>query len=153
MGWNIRHLNRTTNNQPPRLTRIARGRIRLTALEVIRGIDTLVGLSELRVTEDPTCGVTLITQNALLPFVRITLVRSLAGAAGGASTLSVTLLQRGTTNAFPVVLRVPVRAVEVTRIVLAANRGRMVGVVAVLSALLDLHMWESADGEMLRQYL
>jgi len=109
-----------------------------TTLKVIRSINTLVGLSELRVTEDPTCGVTLITQNTLLPFVRITLVRSLAGAAGGASTFPVALLQRGTANTFPVVLRVPVRTIKVTRIVLAANRGRVVGVVAVLSALLDL---------------
>ena len=130
-----------------------KGEIRLTALEVIRSINTLVGLSELRVAEDPTCGVTLITQNTPLPFIRIALVRSLAGAAGGASTFPVALLHRGTANTFPVVLGVPVRTVKVTRIVLAANRSCVVGVIAVFSALLNLQMGKSADGKILRQSL
>jgi hypothetical protein len=113
-----------------------KGEIGLTALKVIRSINTLVGLSELRVTEDPTGGVTLITQNTPLPFVCITLGRNLAGAAVGASTSPVALLLGEVADTFPAALRVSIRTVEVARILLAANRSRVVGVVAVAPAFL-----------------
>lgn len=112
--------------------------IRLTALEVIRGIDTLVGPSELRVTEDPAGGVTFVTQNTPLPFICITLVRNLTGAVVGASTFPVALLQGGVADTFPTALGVSIRTVEVTRILLAANWSCVVGVVAAASAILYL---------------
>jgi len=107
-----------------------------TALEVICSIDTLVGLSELRVTEDPTGGVTLITQDTPLPFICTTLVRNLTGAAVGASTYPVALLHGGIADTFSAALSVSIRTVEVTRILLVANRSGVVGVVAAASTFL-----------------
>jgi len=123
--------------------------IRLTTLEVIPSIDTLVGLSEPRVPEDPTGGVTPIAPNVPLPLVGVTLARGLAGAGGGRSTLSVTFLVGGFANAFPLRRRVTVRTVEGTRIVLGASRHRVIGVVAALSPF--YLQTGSADDEMLCQ--
>ena len=125
-----------------------RGEIRLTTLEVIPNIDTLVGLIELRVPEDPTGGVTLIAPNILLPLVCITFGRCLAGTDGERSTYSTTFLVGGFANAFPLPRRVTVRTVEGTRIVLGANRGRVIGIVAVLSPLFYLQT-RGANGEVM----
>jgi len=79
-----------------------------TTLEVIPGIDTLIGFSEPRVPEDSRGGVTLIAPNIPLPLVGVTLVRGLAGAVGERSTLSVAFLVWGFANAFPLRWRVTV---------------------------------------------
>lgn len=123
--------------------------IRLTTLEVVPSIDTLVGLSEPRVPEDTTGSVTLFAPNVPLPLVGVTLARGFAGAVGGRSTLSVTFLVGGFANALPLQRRVTVRTVEATWIVLGASRRRVIGVVAGLS--IFYLQTGSADDEMLCQ--
>ena len=117
--------------------------IRLTALEVVPSIDTLVRiLSELRTPKNPTGSITLITQNASLPLVDVTLLWVVAGAGLEESTLSGTLLVGRVADTLSTVLSVTVRASEVTRIVRRTDQGRMVGAIAVASSLRYLKMEE-----------
>lgn len=121
------------------------GAIRLTALEVILSVDTLVSLvSELRESKEAAGGITLIAQDTPLPLVGVTLVWGLAGARGGRSADSVALLEGGLANAFSVVRGVTVRAVKVARIRLGADRSCVIGVVAVVSPGLHLQIVRSA---------
>ena len=157
MGWSIHRLNQTTINQSPRSCHVYRpryarwrGEIRLTALEVIPTIHALVGLSEPRVPEDPTGGVTLIAPGIPLPLGWITLLWGLAGAVGERSTHSATFLVGGFTNTLPLRRCVTVRTLETTRVILGANRLRVIRVVAVLSALCYLQT-RGTEGEILCQ--
>lgn len=81
---------------------------------------------------------TLIAQNLPLPLVRVTLLWGLAGAAGRRSALSVAFLVGGFANTFSIFLRVTVRTFEAARIVLGANWGTVIGVVAIASPILYL---------------
>jgi len=94
---------------------------------------------------------TLIAQNVFLPLVGITFPWALAGAVRGRSTLSVAFLEGGLAYTFSIVGSITVRAVEVTRIALGANRGRVIGIAAAASSLLDLQIWRSVGGGMIRQ--
>lgn len=120
-----------------------KGEIRLTALEVVPSIDTLVRiLSELRTPKNPTGSITLITQNASLPLVDVTLLWVVAGAGLEESALSGTLLVGRVADTLSTVLSVTVRASEVTGIVRGTDQGRMVGAIAVASSLRYLEMEE-----------
>ena len=96
-----------------------KGEMRLTALEVVLSINTLIRLlGELRASKDATGGITVFTQNTPLPLVEVSLLWGLAGAVGERSTLSVTFLVGGFANTLSAVLSVTVVAVEVTGVVL-----------------------------------
>lgn len=120
MEWNIHHLNHAIISQPPRShvvhisldVRSTGGGTRLTALEVVHGINTLVSMGKSRVPKDATGGIAVITHSVLLPLVNVALGRGLAGAVGVRSAFSVALLVGGLANAFSVVWSVTIRAVE-----------------------------------------
>jgi len=77
---------------------------------------------------------TLITSNAFLPFVGITLGWGLAGAVGERSARPSTLLKGRLANALSIGRSVTVRAAEIAGIMRGANWDRMIWVVAVVSS-------------------
>jgi len=111
-----------------------KGKIGLTALEVISSINTLVRLlGELRASKDATCGITTVTQDVPLPFVDVTLVWGLAGAVGERSTLSIAFVVGRLANTLSAPGSVTVVAGETTRIVPGTDQGCVVRAAAVSS--------------------
>ena len=129
-----------------------KGEMRLTALEVVLSINTLIRLpGELRASDDATGGITVFTQNAPLPLVEVALVWGLAGAGGERSALPVTFLVGGFANTLSAVGGVTVVASEVTGVVLGTNQGRMVRATTVASLRRYLRFRRRADGGTMRQ--
>ena len=129
-----------------------KGEIRLTALEVVLSIHTLVRLlGELRASKDATGGVTVFTQNTPLPLVEVALVWGLAGAVGERSTLSVAFRIGGLANTLSAVGSVTVVAGETTGVVLGTNQGRMVRATTVASLRRYLQIRRIANGGTIRQ--
>jgi len=110
------------------------GEIRLTALEVVLSINTLIRfLGELRASKDATGGITVFTQNIPLPLIGVALAWGLAGAGGEQSTFPIALLVWRLANTLSAVGSVTVVAGEVTGVVPGTNQGRMVGAITVAS--------------------
>lgn len=124
-----------------------RGEIRLTALEVVLSINTLIRLpGEFRASNDTTGGITLVTQNAPLPPVEVALLWGLTGAVGERSTLSVAFRIGGLANTLSAVGSVTVVAGEAAGVVFGTNQGRMVRTTTVASLRRYLRFQRCADG-------
>jgi len=105
-----------------------------TALEVVPSINTLVRLlNELRTPKDTTGCVTLIAQSFPLPFVSVTLIWGLAGAALRRPARSPALLVGRFADTLVALAGVTVPASEITRVGVGANRFRVIRIFAVVS--------------------
>lgn len=117
-----------------------------TALEVVLGINTLVGvLSKLGAPKDTTSGMTVVTMGGPLPFVGITLVRALARARRSRPAFSITFFVRGLARTPVAVGGVAVRALEAARVLRRARWGAVIGVVASLATFVDFAVYEVRD--------